>query len=798
MNKLKCTAFVPYILEQSRTVCLDYRHEFVMPEHFLLAMISNDFTCKVLDRYTKIVPLAQGVKEYIKSLDRIPECDVWYPEYSAQFSEMVHEALKLAMQNGDDCVCLGHLVRAMLDLRDSWAAFLLKQNLFHQNDKQNLADALTKATEFDGKYGYEHEVSRDYASYYNDDDFNEEFYDGDGEDDDAEDVNVAGKDVNNRNETKSSTDIVGDFTNDVFYATPSGTQEWRNWVVCMNDRYGEYNPLVGRQRELQRTIQVLCRRDKNNPLHIGESGVGKTALVWGLARLINEGKVPQRLKGSRIYSLDVTTLMAGAQYRGDMENRIKTIVDGVIGESDNNIIYIDEIHMLVGAGNNGVGPGDASNVLKPYLDNGKIRFIGSTTYEEYNRYFANSKGFIRRFLQIDIAETSLEETKNILRQLKPRYESFHGVKYKDDALVFAVEAVAKHIHDRFLPDKAIDLIDEAGAAAEINGRRRNVTRKDVAAVLSKMCRAEAIAETSNDDVQNLASLRSRMLSQIFGQDEAVRSVVEAVQMSRAGLTDDNKPVASLLFVGPTGVGKTELARVLARELGLELVRFDMSEYSEKYNVAKLIGAPAGYIGYDDGGLLTDAIRRTPSCVLLMDEIEKAHQDIYDILLQVMDYACLTDNKGRRADFHNVILIMTSNAGARFAAQASVGFNSSVTRGDAMLKEIKKTFKPEFLNRLSGTVAFRDMDLKMATLILHKKLDDLSAKLKARNITMAVSPEAEEYLLHLGFTPEYGAREIERVVSRTLKPMLVHEILFGRLRNGGNVLIEIKDGRISIG
>ena len=465
----------------------------------------------------------------------------------------------------------------------------------------------------------------------------------------------------------------------------------------------------------------------------------------------------------------------------------------------NNIVYIDEIHTLVGAGATGEGAMDASNMLKPYLESGNIRFIASTTYEEYNRHFARSKGMIRRFQQIDIAEPSVDEAKHILRQLQPRYEEFHQVKYDDEAIDFAVEASAKHVNDRYLPDKAIDLIDEAGASAEVRGQTEEVrvTKADIADVLAKTCKVDALAIAEDSDYQRLESLAPRMLSQIYGQDEAIRQVVEAVQMSRAGLLDDNKPLASLLFVGPTGVGKTEVAKVLAKELGIELIRFDMSEYTEKHTVAKLIGSPAGYVGYEDGGLLTDAIRKTPNAVLLLDEIEKAHQDIYNILLQVMDYARLTDNKGRKADFRNVVLIMTSNAGAQFASQR-IGFNSSVSRGEAMMKQVKRTFKPEFLNRLSGTVVFHDMDKEMATLILKKKLRELEAKLDAKQVKMTLTTEAFEHLLKEGFTPEYGAREMDRVIAQQLKPLLMREILFGTLKNGGKLTINVKDGCLAIG
>jgi ATP-dependent Clp protease ATP-binding subunit ClpA len=477
--------------------------------------------------------------------------------------------------------------------------------------------------------------------------------------------------------------------------------------------------------------------------------------------------------------------------------RIKQIMDGIISESTNNIIYIDEIHTLVGAGSTGGSAMDASNMLKPYLEDGTIRFIGSTTYEDYNRHFSRSKSLIRRFQQIDILEPSIEETKNIIQQLRPCYEEFHGVTFDDDAISFAVESSAKYINERFLPDKAIDIIDEAGAAMEIEGGSNVITKNDIADVIAKTCRVSFLTETENDDSQRLKDLPERMFSQIYGQDEAIRQVVEAVQMSKAGLGDENKPLASLLFVGPTGVGKTEIARVLAKELGVELVRFDMSEYAEKHAVAKLIGSPAGYVGYEDGGLLTDAVRKSPTCVLLLDELEKAHQDIYNILLQVMDYARLTDNKGKSADFRNVILIMTSNAGAQFASQASVGYVRNVSRGESMMKQVKKTFKPEFLNRLSSAVIFHDMDKQMATLILKKKLGELDSKLRVKNVNMQLLPDAFEYLLSEGYTKEYGAREMDRVIAQYLKPLLVREILFGCLKNGGNIKVYVKDGNLSI-
>ena len=735
MAEIRQTERASRVLNNALECCKSYRHEFVMPEHLLSVLIEDDNFYAALNIFYSPQTLAERVDEFLRQVDPVPEGIEYGPEVSAQMGMVIESAVQDVALSSAEFIDTPHLVRGILKLEDSWAAYLLKDCLYGK--ETNFMSQLINCCDFEDKLH-----------------------------DDAE-----------GNEGKAA---------------------WRRLVTCMNEHYTRYNPLVGRERELKRTMQVLCRRDKNNPLHVGEPGVGKTALVWGLTRLIEEDKVPKRLRGSRIYQLDMGTLLAGSQYRGDLENRIKQIMDGIQEESGNNIVYIDEIHTLVGAGATGEGAMDASNMLKPYLESGTIRFIGSTTYEEYNRYFSRSKGLIRRFQQIDILEPTVEEAKTIIRQLKPRYEEFHGVKYTDEAVTFAVEASAKHVNDRFLPDKAIDLIDEAGAAMEMDDNVKIVGKREIAEVLSKTCKVDALSEAEDEDYRQLESLAARMLSQIYGQDEAIRQVVESVQMSRAGLLDDNKPLASLLFVGPTGVGKTEVARVLSKELAIALIRFDMSEYTEKHAVAKLIGSPAGYVGYEDGGLLTDAIRKNPNCVLLLDEIEKAHEDIYNILLQVMDYARLTDNKGRHADFRNVVLIMTSNAGAQFASQASVGFNGNVSRGDAMMKQVRKTFKPEFLSRLSGAVVFRDMDKQMATLILQKKLRELESKLQTRHVTMELSPDAFEYILKEGFTPEYGAREMDRVISQKLKPLLMREILFGSLKQGGNITIGMKDGGLSVG
>lgn len=569
---------------------------------------------------------------------------------------------------------------------------------------------------------------------------------------------------------------------------------WTELVVCINDLLANHNPLIGREAELDRTIQVLCRRDKNNPLHVGEPGVGKTALIYGLAKRIEEGNVPERLKGAKIYQMDMGTMIAGTQYRGEFEERIKRVMKGV-AKQKNAIVYIDEIHTLIGSGAAGGESLDGSNILKPYLEAGDIRFIGATTYKEYNKYMQKSQGIVRRFQKIDVPEPSQAEAIQILEGLKPMYEQFHQVQYEQGMMPYAVELSAKYITDRYLPDKAIDLIDEAGAYREMHPLKKKtqvVNRKLIEETVKKICKlSDDMFAASYGENKQLATLHDHIMAQLFGQDEAVRQVVESVQMAKAGLNEPDKPLASLLFVGPTGVGKTELCKVLAKELGVELIRFDMSEYTEKHAVAKLIGSPAGYVGYDDGGLLTDAIRKSPNCVLLLDEIEKAHQDIYNILLQVMDYARLTDNKGNKADFKNVILIMTSNAGAQFASMGTVGFSNTKTRGDAMLDTVKKTFKPEFINRLSGMVVFNDMSREMAAQVFDKKLSILQERLQAKNVTIKLTDQARDFLIRKGYSEKYGAREMDRVIRKHLSSLLMKEILFGSLKEGGKVRVDLK-------
>lgn len=729
------------VLQLAVNIANNMRHEYIMPEHLLMALLKQDDYQTALSRCdVDAMELMNEVTEWLGKQEQ--RADLFaMPMPSAQFSDTLRHALRYAVEGHYASLTETAYSAGILSLEESQAAYILGSAV--EGDEKFFLDTL--------EIVFCDETPADYSS-------------------------INGSPKQQEKDGRS----------------------WLSLVADISEQAKTHTPIIGREKELSRTIEILCRMEKNNPLHVGDPGVGKTAIIYGLANMINNGRVPERLLNKKIYGINLSRLLAGAQYRGDFEKRLTTVLDGAMESGA--ILYIDEIHNIMGAGKGGDGGPDASNIMKPYLESGKVHFIGATTHEEYNRKMAKDRAIMRRFQMIDIKEPSVEETIQIIKGLQPSLQKFHNVIYHKDAIDYAVRASQKHISDRRLPDKAIDLLDEAGAYLEVHKdlmvSKPYVTKALINEILMKNLKIEAnVLKENNNSV--LSCLGNNIKDRIFGQDNAVEKVTEAILMAKAGLSEDDKPLASLLFVGPTGVGKTEIAKVLAKELGVELVRFDMSEYTEKHTVAKLIGSPAGYVGYDDGGLLTDAVRNTPNCVLLLDEIEKAHSDIYNILLQIMDYATLTDNHGRKTDFRNVILIMTSNAGAQYAAQASIGFGGGVSRGEAMMKQVKKTFKPEFINRLTDIVVFSEMDENMAALILRKKLSELEAKLQQRKVSFEMTDEAFSCLLKKGFTKEYGAREMDRVIARELKPLFMKEILFGKLKKGGSVTVESADGILKL-
>lgn len=738
---MRFTELVEAIIVDAINLARNLKHEYATPEH-LLYILSEvyEFNKSFKSVDGDIDKLRGDLKQYFDDYLEVVETEI--TELSYSLNEVIAYARIQAQSSERDVIGLAHIYSGLMNLEESYAKYyILSQGV-------NSTDLLRSLIECE----------------------NQEFI-----------YNINNISTSHEDENLSD-----------------NKEPWREYVTCINDEINNSMPLIGREEELTRTIQILCRKEKNNPIHIGEPGVGKTTIINGLAKLINENKVPDRLKESKIFSVDLGALLAGTQYRGDFENRFKSIMDGV-ANYNNPIIYIDEIHNIVGAGAIGEGSLDASNLLKPYLTLGKIRFIGATTYEEYNKHFSKNKSLIRRFQNIDIKEPSIEETIEILNGLKPFYEKFHGVKYSKGTIEYAVNLSCKYINDRFLPDKAIDLLDEAGSYRVINPTNKKsqiVDKKLIEEVLSKICNVPK-ETVESDEVKKLAILEKKLKLQVFGQDKAIEEITNAIKLSRSGLNDDNKPVASLLFVGPTGVGKTEIAKALSKTLNIGLVRFDMSEYVEKHSVAKLIGAPAGYVGYEEGGLLSDAIRKNPHCVLLLDEIEKAHSDIFNILLQVMDYATLTDNKGRKTDFRNVIIVMTSNAGARNVGKTLIGFGEREITRESIEEEVKKLFTPEFRNRLNKVVIFNNLDGKMAIKIVEKKIKELQNKLSSKCIEFIPSKRCIDEIVLRGTSFEYGAREISRIIDSEIKSILVDEILFGKLKKGGVCELDYLDNKFFI-
>jgi len=744
-------------LEETLSYAVDeavkHKHEYVTLEHLLFALLEDNAARDILFNCgARIEELAQSLEEYFRdTLEKMPAGVQSMPELTATFQSTIQYAILQAEGSGQKAVDGGNILAALYQADQSYAVYLLKQQGVTRLDVLNyIAHGISKV------------------------DQNFEF-DGAGEDDEqfAEERALGGQ---KRKKPLES------FTEELVKLA----------------KEGKIDPIIGRQEEIERTIQVLCRRKKNNPLYVGEPGVGKTALAEGLALKIAEGDVPDVLKDARVFQLDMGAVLAGTRYRGDFEQRFKAII-GDLKKHENSILFIDEIHTIVGAGAVSGGAMDASNILKPALANGDLRCIGSTTYSEYKAAFERDRALARRFQKIEIYEPSIGETYEILKGLKKFYEEHHGVKYSDESLKVASELAGKYINDRFLPDKAIDVIDEVGAATKLLAEDQRPKQISVQMVENTIARMAKIPPKTvvADEKDRLKTLKEEMKAVIFGQDEAIDRIVDAIQISRAGLGHETKPVGSFLFSGPTGVGKTEVSKQLAHILGVEFLRYDMSEYAEPHTVSRLIGAPPGYVGFDQGGLLTDAIMRHPHSVLVLDEIEKAHPNLFNLLLQVMDSATLTDNNGKKADFRNVILIMTTNAGARELSSGGVGFrNQADFKGNAK-GAIERTFTPEFRNRLDAWVPFKALDLEIIKSIVDKFIKELNGQLAEKRVLVKLDEAAREWLAKNGFDARYGARPMSRLIHEKIKQPLAQEILFGKLTDGGSVLVTEKDGELTL-
>lgn len=747
---MKITKTVNDILVEAYKIANNKRHEYVTPEHLLLASLKNKrFLEAIKGCGGDAQKLTDNLNDYLdKYVSKVEGKDA---KESFGMENILFIATQQAVFSGKNKIDLEHIISALYELENSYAVYYLNEQGINKRDL--LFDLCHRESEI--------MLENSNDEIFLDNNLNDEY-------DEAEELD---KETIIKKYAKNLTQEVNQINKD---------------------------PLIGRQDILDRTIQILCRRTKNNPIHVGEVGVGKTAITLGLAKLIVEKKVPEKLKNAEIFSLDVGSLLAGTRYRGDFEERMKVLLDEIMTR-ENPIVYIDEIHTIVGSGALEGGSLDGAGLIKSYLLEGKIKFIGATTYDEYKKYFEKDKGLSRRFQIIDVKEPSKDEAVKILEGLKKNFEDYHNVKYTNRALVSAVNLSSKYINDRYLPDKAIDIIDEAGAYMSMVRKDRRTKKIDegiIEKIIAKMCNIPKETVEGNE-VQSLKNLEATMKKNIFGQDTAIENVVRCIKMSRAGLNDENKPVASMLFVGPTGVGKTEIAKVLANSLGIEFVRFDMSEYGEKHAASKLIGSPPGYVGYEEGGLLTDTIRKKPNCVLLLDEVEKAHRDILNVLLQIMDYATLTDNKGRKADFKNVIIIMTSNAGARYVGKNLVGFLDREVKKDVINEEVKKFFSPEFRNRLDKIIVFNDIDKDMSINIVKKQLAIFNERLKNKNINVTFRESVIEYIADIGTSKEFGAREILRVINTQLKPLLVDKILFDDLRDGLKYDIDYEMGKFKL-
>jgi ATP-dependent Clp protease ATP-binding subunit ClpA len=727
------------------------RHEYVCVEHVLYAILNHESGSDTIEKCGgNPEQIKQELEKFFdEKLTKIDSQEEYVLQQTIGFQRMIQRAINHARSAEKSEVNLGDILASIFQEKDSHAAFYLE------------SEGITR---LDVLRHISHATATDKKSKQTPDPAQKMF-----------------KMDDRRTQRQKKKDPLELFTTNLL-------------TKAANNRI---DPIIGRENELDRVMQVLCRRRKNNPILVGDPGVGKTAIAEGLALKIHQHEVPALLEDSELFSLDMGALLAGTKYRGDFEQRLKDVITA-LEEKENALLVIDEIHTVVGAGATSSGSMDASNILKPALSSGDIKCIGTTTYEEYKNHFEKDRAFSRRFEKIEVSEPSVEDTRMILMGLRPYYEEHHGLNYSDQTIEAAAYLSDKYINDRFLPDKAIDVMDETGAYLRLKGaaNRKNVTPKDIETIVAKIAKVPVTSVTATDKA-NLESLPERLSNVIFGQDDAIQILTTAIKRSRAGLAAPDRPVGSFLFTGPTGVGKTEVAKQLAANMGIEFLRFDMSEYMEKHAVSRLIGAPPGYVGFDQGGILTDGIRKHPYCVLLLDEIEKAHMDLYNILLQVMDYATLTDNNGKAADFRNVVIIMTSNAGAREMSANSIGFGAQEATGDTRgLKAVEQTFSPEFRNRLDGIVQFNHLSTATMEKIVDKDMDELKQMLKARQIRVSYSASVRSYLAQKGYDPKFGARPLARLIQVQIKDRLTDEILFGKLTKGGKILIGLKNDQLT--
>lgn len=733
-----------HTLHKALAIASERGHEYATLEHLLLALSVDQDALAVLRACGVNVPeMQQQIEAYLETdLIYLINTEISEAKPTTAFQRVLQRAAIHVQSSGREEVTGANVIVALFSERESHAVYFL------QNQEM---------TRFDAVNYISHGIAK-----------------------------VPGANDASRNIPHGADETSGDEK-----PVRQGKEALDAYCINLNQKAknGKIDPLIGREKEVDRTIQILCRRSKNNPLYVGDPGVGKTAIAEGLAKKIEEKDVPEVLFGCTIFSLDMGALLAGTRYRGDFEERLKAVITE-LQAMDNVVLFIDEIHTLIGAGATSGGAMDASNLLKPALANGGLRCIGSTTYKEYRNQFEKDRALSRRFQKIDVEEPSIDDAIRIIKGLKPYYEEHHKVKYTAEAIKAAVELSVRYIGDRKLPDKAIDIIDEVGAAQmllPLAKRKKTISVKDIEVVVAAIARIPAKA-VSKDDKTVLANLERDLKTMVFNQDEAIAVLADSIKLSRAGLRDPEKPIGCYLFSGPTGVGKTEVAKQLSKTLGIELIRFDMSEYMERHAVSRLIGAPPGYVGYEQGGLLTDKVDQHPHCVLLMDEIEKAHPDLYNILLQVMDYGKLTDNNGKSIDFRNVILIMTTNAGASQLAKAPLGFQSD-RRVDDDTEEIKRLFTPEFRNRLDAIVPFRALPESAVLKVVDKFIMQLEAQLSDKRVTISLTDAAREHLAKLGYDPQMGARPLARVVQEKIKKPLAEELLFGKLVDGGSVSVD---------